>query len=191
MKLSTWILPAFVVVALGQLAVPSWMILREERVLRDGAAYKFRTQPIDPVDVFRGRYVALSLEPNHVAVATNETFVYRSTVYVTLGQGPDGFAILTGWSRTLPESGDYLEVTTWGAHEGKLSVRLPFDRYYMEETEAPAAERAYWEHSRRGQRDAHVAVRVLNGRGVIEELYIAGKPIRQFLKGANDKPARR
>ena len=30
--------------------------------------------------------------------------------------------------------------------------------------------------------DSGVTVRLLNGRGVIEELYIGGKPVREFLR---------
>lgn len=53
----------------------------------------------------------------------------------------------------------------------------------MNEKLAPAAETAYREHARRGhQRDACTTVRVRNGRAVIEDLYVAGKPIREFLK---------
>lgn len=52
----------------------------------------------------------------------------------------------------------------------------------MEESQAPEAEQAYREHSRRETRDAYVTVRVLYGMAVIEELYVDGKPIREFLK---------
>jgi uncharacterized membrane-anchored protein len=45
-----------------QLGVPAAMVLREEATLRGGAELRFRAGPVDPVDPFRGRYVALSLE---------------------------------------------------------------------------------------------------------------------------------
>ena len=51
----------------------------------------------------------------------------------------------------------------------------------MEETQSPAAKQAYQQHSRRGQQDASVIVRVLADQGVLEELYVGGKPIREFL----------
>ena len=49
---------------------------------------------------------------------------------------------------------------------------------------APAAEQAYWQHSRRQTNDAAAAVRVLNGAGVIENVYVGGEPIAQFVTHA-------
>lgn len=168
-----WIL---LIVAAGQLAIPATMIWQRERTLREGRAYKFRTQPVDPYDAFRGRYVALRLEPNTVSGAN---FQAGSTAYVTLAEGPDGFVKFTGVSLERPAGQDYLKVKTGWSN----SVQLPFDRFYMEEKAAPAAERAYRERSQQGgARDAFVIVRVLDGRGVIENLYVAGKPITQFVK---------
>ena len=49
----------FVVVALAQLAVAGGAIVKSELALRTGEAFRFRIQPVDPVDAFRGRYVAI------------------------------------------------------------------------------------------------------------------------------------
>jgi hypothetical protein len=57
---------------------------------------------------------------------------------------------------------------------------MPFGRFYMDEDLAPEAERAVWSGPR-GQREASVSVRVRNGVGVIEDLYIDGTPIHQWL----------
>ncbi len=62
-----------------------------------------------------------------------------------------------------------------------MSLQLPFDRFYMEEAKAPAAEAAYREHNRKGAQDAYVIVRVLEGAGVIEDLYVGGKPIEDVV----------
>ena len=55
-----WILFAAAVVA--QWAAPLSMIFRSERVLSGGQAFKFKTAPVDPVDAFRGRYIALNFD---------------------------------------------------------------------------------------------------------------------------------
>jgi hypothetical protein len=52
----------------------------------------------------------------------------------------------------------------------------------MPEDLAPRAERAYAEHSRRSGRDAYIEVRLRSGVAVIEDLYVGGKPIREYLK---------
>ena len=64
---------------------------------------------------------------------------------------------------------------------------MPFRRFYMDEDKAPKAERAVW-GGRRGQRKASVSVRVRNGVGVIEELYIDDVPIHQWLAENADNP---
>jgi len=180
MKNMKWLLPVFAVVALVQLAVPAGMIVRREWTLKEGKQFRFHTTPVDPYDAFRGRYVALSLEPNSVAVSTN--FAHRTKVYVTLEEGPDGFARFTGASIGPPHDKDYIKAESLYNDRGKLTLRLPFDRFYMEESAAPKAEQAYREHSRRGQQDAYVTVRVRNGFAVLENLYVAGKPIAEFVR---------
>ncbi len=64
---------------------------------------------------------------------------------------------------------------------GEVRLRLPFDRFYMNEEDASAAETAYRRHSNRKKRDAYVAVRVLNGFAILEDLLVGGVPINEFL----------
>ncbi|MFL6501202.1 MAG: GDYXXLXY domain-containing protein, partial [Candidatus Udaeobacter sp.] len=49
----------FGVVALAQLTVPAAMVWQRNQTLEQGRVWKFRTAPVDPVDVIRGRYIAL------------------------------------------------------------------------------------------------------------------------------------
>ena len=45
----------FGVVVVAQLAVPAAMVWQREQTLNHGRVWKFRTAPVDPVDVIRGR----------------------------------------------------------------------------------------------------------------------------------------
>ena len=54
----------FLAVVLVQLVVPAKMIFDKEVILKTGTIYKFKTQPIDPSDPFRGKYVTLNYELN-------------------------------------------------------------------------------------------------------------------------------
>ena len=54
----------FVLVALAQLYVPAKMIWDQEDVLKNGSEYKFKTDPVDPNDPFRGKYITLSFDNN-------------------------------------------------------------------------------------------------------------------------------
>ena len=49
------LLSVFILVALVQLFVPAKMILDREDILDMGKEYKFKTEPIDPNDPFRGK----------------------------------------------------------------------------------------------------------------------------------------
>jgi uncharacterized membrane-anchored protein len=177
----------FVAVAVAQLAVPVGQIWKYEDILHTGTIYKFRTAPVDPYDAFRGPYVALNYADTVASLRQGEKLEYRAPVYVGLRKDAAGFAQFGEMSGVPPADGDYLRVEflgTTGANVSNGQFRLPFDRFFMEETKAPRAEAAYWKHAnRRGQTvDAtYVIVRVKGGRGVIEDLYIKDKPIRDFL----------
>ena len=175
----------FAAMALVQLAAPAGMILSRERTLAQGEAFKFRTAPVDPYDAFRGRYVALRIDKSEAAVPDGVSVSFGQTVYATIETGDDGFAKFGVVSLSPPKGRPYLKVKAGFADgKGGINLQLPFDRFYMEEAKAPAAEAACREHSRKGAQDAYVVVRVLAGAGVIENLYVGGKPIAAIASGA-------
>ena len=47
----------FIVVAIAQLFIPTQMILNQETILKTGKPYRFKTQPVDPSDPFKGKYI--------------------------------------------------------------------------------------------------------------------------------------
>ncbi len=63
-----------------------------------------------------------------------------------------------------------------------MRYALPFDRFYMDEKLAPEAEKAYLDANRRGQQEGVVVVRVWRGFGVIEELELGVRPIRDVAR---------
>ncbi len=83
----------WIVLALAQLAVPAWMIVGEERVLRDGRQLKLQTRPVDPADFFRGRYVALGFAVEEVPrELVRGQFDPDEACYLELREGAGGFA---------------------------------------------------------------------------------------------------
>ncbi|MBX7259648.1 MAG: GDYXXLXY domain-containing protein [Candidatus Hydrogenedentes bacterium] len=181
----------FGAMALAQLAVPTWMIVGREWALRNGTTFKFLTAPIDPYDAFRGRYVALAFDAYHVPVDSLDGWFSGDIAYVTVEEGPDGYARLASASKTPPATPNYIKTTmsypmpadsnSVTPNTNEICVELPFDRFYMEETLAPKAEQAYREHSTRTTHDCYAAVRIYNGQAAIENLYIVGKPIGEYL----------
>ena len=182
----------FVVVADVQLAVATGAIVRSELALRTGEAFRFRIQPVDPVDAFRGRYVAIRFAVER-APAAEDLEVRRGTfVCVPIEVDDDGYAALGPAELEPPSSCAYLRLRGCGLYpdeDGKryVWINLPFRRYYMDEDLAPEAERAVWSGPR-GQREASVSVRIRNGFGVIEELYIDDVPIHRWLAENNENP---
>jgi uncharacterized membrane-anchored protein len=178
-------------VLLVQLAVPLQMIRSREAVLERGTAYRFRTEPVDPADPFQGRYVRLDFEADSVPMAEAEAEAVgsRARGYALLGVDADGFARFVGWTLERPATGDYLQTRSlgparrWNPEREKsesrgLRIDLPFDRFYMEESKAPEAERIAAEASR--EEDCWAVVRVLDGRAVIEDVLVGGRPLARL-----------
>lgn len=177
----------FVCLALIQIGAPLYMIGRREMTLRHGRQYRFLTAPVDPYDAFRGRYVALRIEPNSVVVSGEMRFFPGQKVFALIDEDEKGFAKINGLSAVRPDVDTYLAVRVRYMSGNRAYLKLPFDRYYMTEKKAPAAEIAYLQHSRRDKQDAYITVRVSSGFAVLEELYIGGMPVSDFLAKAEDK----
>ena len=165
-----------------QLAAPASMILKRERVLAHGQAFKFRTAPVDPYDAFRGRYVALGFDQRSIAAPHGHDFARGQTVHAVLAEDAEGFATVAGLRRDRPDAEPYLTTQIEYVAGNTVHLRLPFDRFYMDENEAPEAERVYRQNSVRSNRNAYVQVRIEKGFGVIEDLYVDGTPIRDYLE---------
>lgn len=196
MKRLNLIAIGFIVVVLAQIAVPAFMIARHEHTLRSGERFLFQCAPIDPVDVFRGRYVALTFAQD-TADGGNLDFTSNGNAFAEVIVADDGYARLGRLFKAPPASGTFLRVKVAWWHRvdpesgnGNLvRVSLPFNRYYMEENLAIGAEKAYLGLDSEGPSRAHAAVRILNGYAVIEDLYLDGMEVRQYLESV-DVPVR-
>lgn len=173
-------LALFALLCLVQLSVPASMIARQERTLARGTSYRFRVAPLDPYDPFRGRYLRLTFPDMTVAVDDEHEFRIDQKVFGVLQADEEGFDRVVRVSPQPPASGDYLRVKITRLGAGQVDVWLPFERYYLAENLAPRAERAYREHVRQNSSDAYVTARVLDGNGVLQELFVAGMPIEKL-----------
>jgi uncharacterized membrane-anchored protein len=189
--------------SLLQLGATASSIVRYESTLRTGVLYRIPTAPVDPIDAFRGRYVAVRpaiVIPNPIA-ADSDALLQRIQAgekgYVILAADADGFARAAAIRMERPPEGDYLEITSvfeqWSRDpqpngavtRNGYSLSFPFDRYYMNAARAPQAELRYAEAARRNAATrAWVGVRVRNGIGVIEGLFVDGVRIEDAIAGA-------
>jgi len=173
----------FIVTCVAQLAYPASMIVGYERTLRTGTPVRIRCQAVDPSDLLRGRYVRLRLESFTIPVERPEAYYGSPTLYALLETDAQGFARVSGLRDEAPERGLYLpaEVLTVNPETREVTVGLPFDRYYMDEYDAPRAEAAVRGGARKG--DTFVVLRVREGRAAIEDLFVEGRPIAEVLAG--------
>ena len=138
-------------------------------------------------------------------------YFYKTTpLYVRIAADGEGFAKPVTASLTPLAGDDVITVDRFWAssvtkHDKQKNemvspgwtLAYPFDRYYLPEDMAPEAEKLYTKVNRSasgsadgpasdGERErensSYVSVRVRNGVGVLEELYIGGKPVREALR---------
>jgi len=193
----------FALMVAAQLAVPSWMIYSMESVIAKGEPWLFKTAPVDPYDLFRGRYVALGFEQGNVNYKGTEIFFSGQKVYALLEKDAEGFARVRDLAVKKPAGvpaasacltarvlyHQFIEYDYTDPEkpvEKKVNVvqiRFPFDRFYMNETKAPEAEALYRRANEAGPAsNAHAEVRVLNGRAAIRELFVNGRPAAAVLE---------
>lgn len=171
---------AFTILVAAQLSVPTWMIASQENVLDNGIVYKFKTVPVDPYDIFRGRYVALRTDQRFVRMNNSANIGRGQIIYVVIKNDRDGFAQVKSAMLDKPANGDYIKVKVSYKRGDMIHFSFPFNRYYMNEKKAPQAEALYRRNSRREKQDAYVLVRVLKGKALIEDLYVGGKSIESY-----------
>lgn len=181
------LLPAFILLALVQLYVPASMILAQEKILKYGKEYKFKTAPIDPNDPFRGKYITLNYEDNTIKIPKESNWERGEVLYAVLKTDDDGFAKIQSVSKERPTGNpDFLKTkasyVSAFADSSELTIEYAFDRFYMEESKAPAAEQAYMESSRDARRSAYALVNIKDGEAVLKDVLIDGISIREIVK---------
>lgn len=191
------ILPAFALMVLAQWIVPAKMIFDSEAVLTEGTLYKFRTEPIDPSDPFRGKYVTLRFNAERFETDTLYKYANGQEVYALLGLDSGGFATVVNLYPDLPTDLDFnLLKATIGyayAHDGKqmIDLNFPFNRFYVEESKASDAEQVYWNAQRDSAQVAYAVVKIQNGQGIIENVMINDRPILEIVQELNEKEAQK
>lgn len=186
MKTKNLLLTLFIAVALIQAYVPAKMILDREAILAHGKAFKFKTAPIDPNDPFRGKYLTLDFEQSRVKVKSSRDWTNGQTVYLGLEVSPSGFAEITSVSKKQPENtSDFLKAkvsSSWSEDGKEISVDLPFDRYYMDETKAYDAEISYRKATVDSSQIAYALVMIKEGESVLKDLRINERSVKDLVK---------
>jgi uncharacterized membrane-anchored protein len=123
---------AFALVVALQALTPLALIGWSEVALARGREVVLRTVPVDPVDLFRGRYVALRYE---ISTLGGE-YPPGTTVYVPLYRQGDHWTGSVS-TRGRPDSGVFIR----GRVAGNGRIMYGIETYYADEDEAPRLER--------------------------------------------------
>ncbi|MEM1378504.1 MAG: GDYXXLXY domain-containing protein [Pseudomonadota bacterium] len=142
-----------VVASLFLIGLIALMIESRAEILREGREVVLKTQPIDPRDLLRGRYVRLNYEIQNIEGAVLERFAERfgedeqqflrdETIYVTLEPGENGFHEVVDIFREPPEDALFIRGTTNINPSRIVRIRPDYgiNRFYTNETLAPELE---------------------------------------------------
>lgn len=178
---------AFVILALVQWIFPGRTIREKSQILKNGQTFKFKTEPVDPSNPFKGKYIVLNFEQSSFTDTVNRGLQSNEKVYVVLTRNQQGYAIIQSISVTEPKTTNaYVEALVYYVASGKDSftvhLNYPFDEYYMDEFKAPLAETVYRKSTSDTASTTYASVKILKGDGVIENVYINDVPIRQLIK---------
>ena len=178
----------FVLMILAQIFVPAQMIFHQKNILSVGTLLKFKTQPVDPSDPFRGKYISLNFEADEVDVLNKKDFTQDEKVYALLTTDSLGFAKIETLSKVKPTNSNlYLKVKINYFNydnDNRVTVQLPFNRFYMNEHKAQKAEDLYRQSAQNTQNTTCAIVALLDGDAVIKDVLIDGIPIKEAVAAA-------
>ncbi len=183
-KKISWI--GFGLMVLLQLWAPAAMIFNKEAVLRNGKAYKFRSAPIDPNDPFRGKYIVLRFEAASFKPERTQKWQAGEEVYVQVAEDSAGFARISALHKKMPEpaAGIIRATINYVGYDSlkEVFIEWPFERFYMEESKAPEAEKAYTKAAADSTQKTYALVKVKNGEAVLQNVFINDHPISYYIK---------
>jgi len=183
---------AFILLMIAQWLVPAQMIFKSEHALTAGKAYKFETAPVDPEDPVRGRYIVLSFKDNHFLVKGKTDFMNQEKVYVEFIADEEGFAQISKISKQKPQTDYYLQTYISSVSvEGDSShiyLYYPFTRFYMDEYNAPEAEKIYRSRTPDTINHTYALVDLYRGTAVIDDVFVNDRSLKStFSKKQNAK----
>jgi len=174
----------FILVAAAQLILPAQMIFNQENILKTGTAFKFKTQPVDPSNPFKGKYIYLNFEANTIKTI-DSTWSRHEPVFVSVVEDSLGFAMVDKVTRAKPIKGNFInaKVSYYSSYDKTLRLDYPFNEFYMNETKAYDAEIAH----ANAQNDSipnntYALVFIKEGQTVLDNVFIDEIPIADYVE---------
>ena len=166
-----------------QWAVPLIQVVRGEGILREGVALRLELQPVDPLDVLRGRYLALAFPEEEKEHTLPPGVQGGDTIYVVLEAGKDGLAHITRLSHSA-QDGAFAYTIPDGYKAGdSIRINIPLTRYYLPEGDAVKIDELFrFRNNESPHGNATLGVRIKDGQIVAESLWLDGQPYRDWLR---------
>ena len=187
MSIEPWkklIWPAFILMAGIQLFIPARLIMANEKVIREGKEFHFRINPVLPLYPGPNNSILLTYTDNRYIVEDDSMWVRDEQVYVSLANDVEGFAIINNIYKTPPEYEEdfviaHIDYAVQDTHDYVL-IRFPFDRFYLD-SPVETSWTYYIPPADSIAPPTSVAVRISEGKGVVQNVYIAGIPLTEYL----------
>ncbi|MFH1181964.1 MAG: GDYXXLXY domain-containing protein [Candidatus Woesearchaeota archaeon] len=98
--------------------------------LISGKTMTLATRPVDPFDVFRGQYMAITYEIS--TIPSIEAAREGDTVYVVLQEDSAGIWRYLAAYLDKPQSGDFIRGEINSIHGGRMSVEYGIEQFFFE-----------------------------------------------------------
>jgi hypothetical protein len=165
---------AFSLTAAAMICLVAYQIASSENRLRTGKKIKIAVAAYDPSDPLRGRYLALSprgFETSDPSSPSDAAHEGGAPVFVFLKEDEKGFSRLERTTDKKPDIHEYLELS----YDEKGKIKPPFERFYLNQDEAPEAEKLMRSAS---SKEAYVIAYLKDGHLTLRELDIGGRVFR-------------
>lgn len=183
MNKTTWYLLGFGAMVLLQWLVPLQSVFNQEKIGREGHTFRFRCAPVDPADPFRGKYITLQFQDNSYSSSFPFQLSSGDQIYVQIQNDSADFAIIKDISINPPEYVSHYFLATvqsYFSESNLVTVDFPFNRYYLEESLAPMAEKFYFESLQDSTKVTYALVNIHQGQAQLTDVHIDGISIRQL-----------
>lgn len=158
-----------------QLAFPLYFIFLKEGIHDKGKEFLFPIAPVDPYDFFQGKYVDLNAGTISYSGAKAKEFKRKDVVYVTLEQTKNRIKITDVSKKRTAFS---LKLVVLKKEKGNiLYFRLPFERFYTEESKAKQIERTISSLDNSDSIRPYVHVKIYQGDYMIVDISKNGQSL--------------